>query len=99
MLWDFKITGPCKAAACWKVGKCGCREEYVVKVEAGVWWRFYFEAGGDVQGHGIKQGHQHCIQTGRTQAAGSGLVFVVGKAALGLFFVSTFDLPVPFIIL
>jgi hypothetical protein len=78
-----KITGPCKAAACWKVSKCGCREEHAVEAEAGVWWGLHFQAGGNVQGHGTEQGHQHCIQAGKSQPTGFGLGFVVDKVALG----------------
>lgn len=73
MLWISKITGSRKAATCWEVCQCGCREKHAIKAEAGVWWGLHFKAGGDVQGHGTQQGHKHCIQAGRTVIVSSGL--------------------------
>lgn len=79
ILWTSKITGPCKAATCWEVCQCGCREEHAVEAQAGVWWGLHFKAGGDVQGHGAQQGHQHCIQAGWTMDASCGLRSVVDR--------------------
>lgn len=79
MLWISKITGPRKAATCWKVCQCGCREKHAIKAETGVWRGVHFKAGGDVQGHGTQQGHQHCIQAGRTVIVSSGLECLVHK--------------------